>query len=69
MHFAASYGFFVKPSHRGNISVVACATYHNPHLMTITRVTASSASSLYPPGVYSTPHFLWAHMTLQAMPA
>ena len=64
MHFAASYGFFVKPSHRANISVVACATCHNPHLMTITRVTASSASSLYPPGIDPA-----LPMTLQAMPA
>jgi hypothetical protein len=59
-HFAASYGFFVKPSHHGNTSVVACTTCHNPHLMTITRVTASSASSLFPEGVYSTRHFLRA---------
>ena len=58
--FAANYGFFVKPSRRGNTSVVACTTCHNPHLMTITRVTASSASSLFPPGVYSTLHFLRA---------
>jgi hypothetical protein len=59
-HFAASYGFFVKPSRHGNTSVVACTTCHNPHLMTITRVTASSASNLFPPGVYSTRHFLRA---------
>ena len=59
-HFAASYGFFVKPSHNGNTSVVACTTCHNPHLMTITRVTASSASNLFPVGVYATRHFLRA---------
>lgn len=59
-HFAASYGFFVKPSHSGNTSVVACTTCHNPHLMTITRVTASSASNLFPPGIYATRHFLRA---------
>lgn len=59
-HFAASYGFFVKPSQHGNASVVACTTCHNPHLMTITRVTASSASNLFPPGVYATRHFLRA---------
>lgn len=58
--FAANYGFFVRPSHYGNTSVVACTTCHNPHLMTITRVTASTASNLFPPGVYSTRHFLRA---------
>ncbi len=58
--FAASYGYFVKPSHHGNTPVVACTTCHNPHLMTITRVTTSSASDLFPPGVYSTQHFLRA---------
>ena len=51
---------FRQPSHYGNTSVVACTTCHNPHLMTITRVTASSASNLFPPGVYSTRHFLRA---------
>jgi hypothetical protein len=59
-HFAASYGFFVKPSQHGNTSVVACTTCHNPHLMTITRVTSSSASDLFPPGIYATRHFLRA---------
>jgi hypothetical protein len=59
-HFTASYGFFVKPSHDGNASVVACTTCHNPHLMTITRVTASSASNLFPEGDYPTQHFLRA---------
>jgi hypothetical protein len=59
-HFAASYGFFVKPSHHGSTPVVACTTCHNPHLMTITRVTSSSASNLFPPGVYPTRHFLRA---------
>lgn len=59
-HFAASYGFFVKPSHHGSTSVVACTTCHNPHLMTITRITASTASNLFPPGDYPTRHFLRA---------
>jgi hypothetical protein len=63
-HFVASYGFFVKPSHQGSASVVACTTCHNPHLMTITRVTASSASNLFPVGVYSTRHFLRAPYNL-----
>jgi hypothetical protein len=58
--FAANYGFFIKPSHSGNTSVVACTTCHNPHLMTITSVTASSASSQFPPGIYSTRYFLRA---------
>jgi hypothetical protein len=58
--FVANYGYFVQPSHHDNASVVACITCHNPHLMTITRVTASSASNLFPPGVYATRHFLRA---------
>jgi len=58
--FAADYGFFVKPSHHGNTSVLACTTCHNPHLMTTTRVTASTASNLFPPGDYPTRHFLRA---------
>lgn len=58
--FVANYGYFVQPSRHGNTSVVACTTCHNPHLMTITRVTASSASSFFPPGVYATRHFLRA---------
>ena len=58
--FAANYGFFVQPSHYGNTSVVACTTCHNPHLMTITCVSASSASALFPPGIYPTRYFLRA---------
>jgi len=58
--FAANYGFFVQPVHCGNTSIVSCTTCHNPHSMTWTAVTASTASSLYPAGEYPTKHFLRA---------
>lgn len=69
LRFAENYGFFVQPSHYGNTSVVACTTCHNPHLMTITSVTASSASDLFPPGIYSTRYFLRAPYGTQAATA
>ena len=58
--FAANYGFFVEPVHSGNTSLVFCTTCHNPHSMTWTAVTASTASGLYPVGEYPTKHFLRA---------
>lgn len=58
--FAANYGYFVKPAHSGNVSLLFCSSCHNPHSMTWTAVTAKTASNLYPPGTYPTKHFLRA---------
>ena len=58
--FAANYGYFVKPAHSGDTSLLYCTTCHNPHSITLTAVTAKTASSLYPSGVYPTKHFLRA---------
>lgn len=58
--FAANYGYFVKPGHSGDASLLFCTTCHNPHSMTWTVVTAKTASNLFPPGTYPTKHFLRA---------
>lgn len=58
--FAAHYGFFLKPQAEGNSSVVVCTTCHYPHSMNVTRVSSKTASDLFPPGIYSTKHFLRA---------
>jgi hypothetical protein len=58
--FAAHYGFFVHPQTEGSSSVVVCTTCQNPHSMNLTRVSGSTASDLFPPGVYPTKHFLRA---------
>lgn len=58
--FAANYGYFVKPAHSGDTSLLVCSSCHNPHSMTWTAVTTKTASNLYPPGTYPTKHFLRA---------
>ena len=58
--FAANYGYFVRPVHSGETSVLFCSSCHNPHSMTWTAVTQKTASNLYPPGTYPTKHFLLA---------
>ena len=58
--FAANYGFFIKPHSYGNASVVVCTSCHNPHSMNATKVTKSTASTIFPEGVYSTRNFLRA---------
>jgi hypothetical protein len=58
--FAANYGYFVKPVHSGDTSMLLCSSCHNPHSMTWTEVTQKTASNLYPAGTYPTKHFLRA---------
>jgi cytochrome c553 len=57
--FVANYGFFVKPGNYNNSAVVVCTTCHEPHVMNVVTVTASSASGL-PAGTYPTMFFLRA---------
>jgi hypothetical protein len=55
--FVSNYGFFVKLGNYGNSSVVVCTTCHDPHMMSVVKVTGNSTSGL-PAGTYPTMFFL-----------
>ena len=57
--FVKNYGFFVKLGTYNNKAVVMCTSCHDPHSMTVVRVTGKSASGL-PEGTYATMFFLRA---------
>jgi cytochrome c553 len=55
--FVTNYGFFVKPGAYNNTAVIVCTTCHDPHVMSVVKVTKNSTSGL-PAGNYATMFFL-----------